>query len=132
MVRLKRLLVKSLGITRLNMVFGPLMGGLQSFMWARHYPEMVGAAVSVFATPAMRPMGLMVPNQLGIEAIRLDPKWNKGDYSGKEPPNDGLLSDKIIKPDRPWQSMQKCQLGMLCTKRTLRRGPCVNWRYHLK
>lgn len=90
-IRVQRLLVQSLGISRLNLVLGPSMGGLQSFMWARHYPEMVGAVVSVFATPVIRPMGLMVPNQLGIEAIRLDPKWNNGDYYGKEPPNDGLL-----------------------------------------
>jgi homoserine O-acetyltransferase len=33
----------------------------------------------------------MVPNQLGIDSIMLDPKWNKGDYYRATPPDQGLL-----------------------------------------
>lgn len=91
-VRSQKILLDSLGITKLKMVIGPSMGGLQAFMWARHFPEMVEKVVSVVATPMMRPWGIMVPNQLGIDAIRIDPKWKSGNYYGGEPPREGLLN----------------------------------------
>jgi homoserine O-acetyltransferase len=90
-IRSQKHLLESLGINKLKLVIGPSMGGLQAFLWGRHFPEMVEKLVSVVATPVMRPMGLMVPNQLGIEAIMLDPKWNNGDYYSSEPPRRGLL-----------------------------------------
>jgi homoserine O-acetyltransferase/O-succinyltransferase len=90
-VRLQKKLIESLGIAKLYMVGGPSMGGLQGFMWGRHYPESVERIFGVCATPMIRPFGIMVPNQLGIDAIRLDPKWKNGHYYGQEPPNEGLL-----------------------------------------
>lgn len=88
---MQKLLINSLGIKFLNYVIGPSMGGLQAFMWAKLFPEMVGEVISVVATPMMRPACIMVPNQLGIDAIKLDPNWNNGNYYGKESPNAGLL-----------------------------------------
>lgn len=90
-VRLQRELLRSLGIENLKMVGGPSMGGLQAFMWARHFPGMVEKVISVCATPILGPFGIMVPNQLGIDAIRLDPEWRNGDYYGHRPPVQGLL-----------------------------------------
>ena len=90
-VRLQKELLKSMGITKLKLVMGPSMGGLQAFMWARHFPDMVETMISVVATPMIRPYGIMVPNQLGIDAIRLDPNWSGGKYYGKTLPVEGLL-----------------------------------------
>ncbi len=90
-VRTQKLLIESMGIKRLKYVIGPSMGGLQAFMWARHFPEMVEKLISVVATPMMRPACMMVPNQLGIEAIMLDPNWNEGNYYDGNPPHAGLL-----------------------------------------
>ncbi|MDN5280395.1 MAG: homoserine O-acetyltransferase/O-succinyltransferase [Clostridiales bacterium] len=90
-IRTQKALIDSMGIERLKYVIGPSMGGLQAFMWAKYFPEMVGKLISVVATPMVRPSCLMVPNQLGIEAIMLDKNWNQGDYYDKEPPNAGLL-----------------------------------------
>ncbi|MDQ7821395.1 MAG: homoserine O-acetyltransferase [Candidatus Eremiobacteraeota bacterium] len=90
-VRLQKLLLESLGIPRLRLVTGPSMGGLQAFMWARHFPAEVEQVIAVCATPEIGPYGIMVPNQLGIDAIMLDPNFRNGDYYGKEPPYDGLL-----------------------------------------
>ena len=90
-VRLQREMLDSLGIKKLKLVMGPSMGGLQAFMWARFFPNDVEKIISVVATPMIRPFGIMVPNQLGIDAIRLDPKWNNGEYYGKELPVEGLL-----------------------------------------
>lgn len=91
MVRLQRDLVISLGISRLVAIGGASMGGLQAFTWARRFPGFADRIFAVAATPMIRPYGIMVPNQLGIDAIRLDPAWRGGDYYGHEPPNQGLL-----------------------------------------
>lgn len=91
MVRMQKDLLESLGISRLHAVIGPSMGGLQAFAWGRLYPDLVGRIGSVVATPMMRPSCLMVPNQLAIDAIRLDPNWCGGDYYGRTEPREGLL-----------------------------------------
>lgn len=90
-VRLQKELLHSFGIEKLKLVMGPSMGGLQAFMWARHFPEMVENMISIVATPMIRPYGIMVPNQMGIDAIRLDPNWAGGNYYGKTLPGEGLL-----------------------------------------
>ena len=90
-VRLQKMLSDHLGIKKFKAVIGPSMGGLQAFMWGRHYPEMVEKIISVVAPPMVRPFCLMVPNQLGIEAIMLDPLWNGGNYYEGKPPIKGLL-----------------------------------------
>ena len=91
MVASQKLILDSLGITRLRLVMGASMGGLQAFMWGRQHPEMVGKIITMVSAPMIRPWSIMVPNQLGIDAIRLDPNWNQGDYYGKQPPHQGLL-----------------------------------------
>ncbi|MBF0545440.1 MAG: homoserine O-acetyltransferase [Candidatus Riflebacteria bacterium] len=90
-VRAHKMILDSLGIKNLKAVIGPSMGGLESFIWGKYYPEMVEKVISVFATPTMRPWTLMVPNQLAIDSITLDPDWNGGNYYGKKLPLTGLL-----------------------------------------
>ncbi len=90
-VRAQKALLDELGIPRLHCVLGPSMGGLQAFQWARCFPEMVGKVLAVVSTPMMPPSTLMVPNQLGINAIMLDRNWKNGSYYGSEPPREGLL-----------------------------------------
>ena len=90
-VMLQRRLIDHLGVKKLRFVLGPSMGGLQSYLWAKYFPEMVERVIAVVATPMVRPACLMVPNQLGIEAIMLDEKWQNGNYYGSEPPHRGLL-----------------------------------------
>ncbi|PKL41036.1 MAG: homoserine acetyltransferase [Candidatus Riflebacteria bacterium HGW-Riflebacteria-1] len=90
-VILQKRLIESLGIAKLRFVIGPSMGGLQAYLWAKLFPEAVEKIISVVATPMMRPSCIMVPNQLGIEAIMLDPKWQNGNYYGDDAPYKGLL-----------------------------------------
>jgi homoserine O-acetyltransferase len=90
-VMLQKRLIESLGIKKLCFVVGPSMGGLQAYLWAKLFPESVEKVISVVATPMMRPSCMMVPNQLGIEAIMLDPKWQNGSYYDSEAPYKGLL-----------------------------------------
>jgi homoserine O-acetyltransferase len=88
-VNVQKALVESLGIRKLRAVVGPSMGALQAYEWAVNYPEMVERIVPVIGHA--EPDSFLVA-WLGLWAqpILLDPKWNGGDYYGREPPLEGL------------------------------------------
>jgi len=88
-IEVQKKLVDSLGIKRLVMVGGASMGGLQTYEWAAAYPDMVGKIMPVIAS-AEADAGLIAWLDIWAMPIRLDPKWNGGDYYGKEPPLAGL------------------------------------------
>ena len=89
-VRVQKALADSLGIRRFVAVTGASMGSLQTMEWAAAYPDMVERAIPVL------PGGLEA-NPYLIEMLNTwaapivnDPKWNGGDYYGKEEPVRGL------------------------------------------
>ena len=89
-VRVQKALADSLGIRKFVAVTGASMGSLQTMEWAAAYPEMVERAIPVL------PGGLEA-NPYLIEMLNTwaapivnDPKWNGGDYYGKEEPAKGL------------------------------------------
>ncbi len=88
-VAVQKALVESLGIRRLHAVMGASMGALQAYDWAARYPEMVGRIVPVIGSAEANPW-LIAWLDAWAAPIRLDPKWNNGDYYGKEPPLAGL------------------------------------------
>ncbi|HYA04684.1 MAG TPA: homoserine O-acetyltransferase [Xanthobacteraceae bacterium] len=88
-VRVEKALVDSLGIRKLHAVVGASMGGLQAYEWGQSYPDGVDRIVAVVAPPATDSY-LIGWLDLWAQPIRLDPKWNSGDYYGKEPPTEGL------------------------------------------
>jgi homoserine O-acetyltransferase/O-succinyltransferase len=88
-VEVQKRLVDSLGIKKLAMVAGASMGGLQAYEWAAAYPDAVGRVMPVVAS-AEADAGLAEWVDIWAMPIRLDPKWNGGDYYGKEPPLEGL------------------------------------------
>jgi homoserine O-acetyltransferase/O-succinyltransferase len=87
-VRVQKALIDSLGISRLRVV-GASMGGLQAYEWAASYPGMVERIVAAISTPAA---DLYLTAWLGAwaEPVRLDPKWNGGDYYGRDEPLAGI------------------------------------------
>ena len=96
MVRIQHELIKSLGIKKLKCVTGASMGGIQTLEWAASYPDVVEKAIPVIATPKAYAWTLAW-TKLWADAVMLDPKWNKGDYYGKEEPIDGVAySLKLI------------------------------------
>jgi len=96
MVRIQYELIKSLGITKLKGVAGASMGGIQSMEWAVSYPDVVEKIIPVIATPRAYAWTLAWV-KVWADAVMLDPKWNKGDYYGKEEPVDGVAySLKLI------------------------------------
>ena len=88
-VKVQKALIDSLGIKRLKAVMGASMGALQAYEWAQSYPDSVERIVPVIASATAEPY-LIAWFDLWGEPIRLDPKWNGGDYYGKAPPLDGL------------------------------------------
>ena len=89
-VRVQKALADSLGIRKFAAVTGASMGSLQTMEWAAAYPDMVERAIPVL------PGGLEA-NPYLIEMLNTwaapivnDPKWNGGDYYGKEEPVKGL------------------------------------------
>ncbi len=89
MVRAQRLLMATLGVTRLLTVTGGSLGGFQVLEWAAMYPEMVQSIVPI-ATSLAHSAWCIGLNQVAREAIRLDPAFRDGDYAAGDQPLDGL------------------------------------------
>jgi homoserine O-acetyltransferase len=88
-IEVQKKLVDSLGIRRLALVAGASMGALQTYEWAATYPDMVAKAMPVIGA-AEADANLIAWLDVWASPIRLDPKWNRGDYYGKEAPLEGL------------------------------------------
>ena len=88
-VKIQKALIDSLGIKKLKAVIGASMGGLQAYEWAQSYPESVERIIPVIASANAEPF-LIAWLDMWAQPIRLDPKWNNGDYYGREPPFEGL------------------------------------------
>ncbi len=67
-----------MGIERVKLVIGGSIGGMQALEWAIDYPQFVEHCVAIGAAP-LGSMGLAL-NHLQRHVIRLDPKWQNGDY----------------------------------------------------
>lgn len=95
-VETQKTLAESLGITRFQLVAGASMGALQTYEWAAAYPGMVARIMPVIGF-AEADANLIAWLDIWATPIRLDPKWNGGDYYGREPPLAGLSQSlKIV------------------------------------
>src|SRR5206468_4404856 len=88
-VNVQKALLDSLGITRLRAVAGASMGALQALEWAAAYPDMVERVIPVLPAGELPAFTIGWAN-IWAAPIRLDPRWNGGDYYGRPEPVDGL------------------------------------------
>ena len=95
MVRLQKMLIDQLEISRLLAVTGGSMGGMQALEWAVAYPDRVVAAIPI-ATTTRHSAQQIAFNEVGRQAIMADPDWNGGDYYGKQPPARGLAVARMV------------------------------------
>ncbi|GHS98291.1 homoserine O-acetyltransferase [Synergistales bacterium] len=77
-----RLVTEKFGLTKLLVVTGASMGGMQSLQWGASYPDMVQTIVAII------PLGKAGPwMKLQCEAMRraimLDPAWDNGNYTSQ-------------------------------------------------
>ncbi|MBV8898147.1 MAG: homoserine O-acetyltransferase [Acidobacteriaceae bacterium] len=95
MVRLQKLLIDHLGITRLLAVSGGSMGGMQALEWAVAYPDSVAAVIPIAATSRHSAQQIAF-NEVGRQAIMADPDWNEGNYYGAKAPARGLAIARMV------------------------------------
>jgi homoserine O-acetyltransferase len=96
-VNVHKALVDSLGVKKLHAVAGASGGSIQAMEWAAAYPDFVPRVVHVIG-PGFD-ISPYVLEMLDVWAlpVRLDPKWNNGDYYGKDEPVAGTAQAlKII------------------------------------
>ena len=89
MVRAQAMLLDHLGVGRLNAVVGGSMGGMQALSWPATFPDRVEAAVVIAATARHTAQNIAF-HEVGRQAVMADPRWNGGDYYGREAPAAGL------------------------------------------
>ena len=95
MVNAQKKLIEHLGVKQLFAVAGGSMGGMQVLQWTVSYPEMVKKAIAIATTASTTPQQIAF-GAIGRKAITDDPKWNGGNYYGKEIPAQGLALARMI------------------------------------
>lgn len=95
MVRLQKMLIEHLGISRLLAVTGGSMGGMQALAWTVAYPDAVAAAIPIAATCRHSAQQIAF-NEVGRQAVMADPDWNEGDYYDLKPPARGLAVARMV------------------------------------
>lgn len=91
LVKAQKALVDSFVIKKLHAVMGLSLGGIQSFEWAAVFPDSTDRVIPVVGFAETD--GYTIANLHAWSApIKVDPKWSKGDYYGKDEPFEGLLA----------------------------------------
>ena len=75
-----RLITEHLGLKKLRLVIGNSMGGMQTWIWAQRYPQMMDVAVPMASLPTEMSGRNWMLRRLIIDAIRNDPEWLGGNY----------------------------------------------------
>jgi homoserine O-acetyltransferase len=96
-VHVHKALLDSLGVKKLQAAAGPSGGSIQAMLWAAEYPDYVLRVVHVIGPGFdIHPYVIELVDEW-ILPIKLDPKWNNGDYYGRDEPLDGLAQGlKIV------------------------------------
>ena len=76
-----RLVKEHLGIKRLRLAIGNSMGGMQVWMWAQKYPDMMDIAVPMASLPTEMNSRNWMLRRLIVDSIRNDPEWMEGNYT---------------------------------------------------
>jgi homoserine O-acetyltransferase len=85
MVHVQHLLLRQLGVSKLEAVVGGSMGGMQTLQWSVAYPNMVKKCVCIAAAPNLSPQALGF-EIVGRKILENDAHYKGGDYysSGNE------------------------------------------------
>ncbi len=78
-----RVVTNALGIKHLRLLIGNSMGGMNAWIWAEKYPDMMDAVVPMASQPtAMAARNWMLRRAM-LETIRNDPDYNDGNYTAQ-------------------------------------------------
>jgi homoserine O-acetyltransferase/O-succinyltransferase len=76
-----RLLTEGLGVRRVRLVLGNLMGGMHTWIWGIAHPEFMDALVPMACQPTEMASRNWMMRRLIIDTVRNDPEWNEGNYT---------------------------------------------------
>jgi homoserine O-acetyltransferase len=89
-VRVHKALVDSLGVKKLQAAAGASGGSIQAMEWGALYPDFVARVIQVIGPGFDIHPFVVELLDVWVMPIRVDPKWNGGDYYGKDEPSDGV------------------------------------------
>ena len=95
MVNAQIKLLDELGIRQVHAAVGGSMGGFQVLQFALSYPDRCRLAIPI-ATAGRQSAQNIAFNEIGRQAIVLDPNWTNGDYYSNEHPTDGLSIARMV------------------------------------
>jgi homoserine O-acetyltransferase len=78
-----RLVTEHLGVSRLRLVMGTSMGGMQTWMWGEMFPEAMDALMPLACLPVPIAGRNWIWRRMAIDAIREDPEWRGGEYTAQ-------------------------------------------------
>jgi homoserine O-acetyltransferase/O-succinyltransferase len=78
-----RLVKDGLGVDHLRLVMGTSMGGMHTWLWGQKYPDFMDALLPLASLPAQISGRNRMWRKTIIDAIRLDPSWEGGEYKGQ-------------------------------------------------
>lgn len=76
---------RALGITRLDTVMGPSLGGMVVLAYTAMFPQAARRLMCISGTMAAAPFTIAL-RSIQREAITNDPDWRNGNYSAERPP----------------------------------------------
>ena len=95
-VRVHKALVDSLGVKKLQAVAGASGGSIQAMIWAAQYPELVERVIHVVGPGFDITPYILQMLDVWTLPIKMDPKWNNGDYYGRDEPITGVAQALMI------------------------------------
>jgi homoserine O-acetyltransferase len=95
MVRSQKLLLDTLGITRLRAIAGGSLGGMQVLMWTALYPDFTDAVITMAAGAAV-PVAGIAWHIIGRKIIESDARFRGGDYYDDPQPLRGLQVARMV------------------------------------
>jgi homoserine O-acetyltransferase len=78
-----QLVTQELAISRLHLILGTSMGGMQTWMWASQFPQMMRAAIPIACLPERVSGRNLLWRRMLINVIRSDPGYNNGYYTSQ-------------------------------------------------
>lgn len=81
--------LRALCVDSLACVIGNSMGGMAALAWLARYPGIARSHINISGSARALPFSIAI-RSLQREAIRLDPKWNDGNYDDDSYPESGM------------------------------------------
>lgn len=75
-----RLLTEHLGVNHLRLIMGTSMGCMHGWMWGAEYPDFMDGLAPLACVPTQIAGRNRMIRTMAMDAIRLDPSWEGGNY----------------------------------------------------